>query len=58
MEHAQQATERSQLANAQTITIVAQTHAYAQLFQPQTVYSNSETSSLHQKSKLRNVWGQ
>ncbi len=27
-------------------------------FNPENVYFNSETSSLHWKSKLRNVWGQ
>ena len=30
----------------------------ASYFQPRNVYFNSETSSLHWKSKLRNVWGQ
>ena len=31
---------------------------YCQLFSTQNVYFGSESSSLHWKSKLRNVWGQ
>ncbi len=37
---------------------VAEVMACACSFQSQNVYFNSEMSSLHWKSKLRNVWGQ